>query len=71
MKLRTRDLKRIRNNPEIFKNALRMIQWEKLAPYTDVDEQVEFYTAKVNGVLDTFAPFKDKIIRKRPKIVLS
>ena len=71
MKLRTRDLKRIRNNPEIFKNALRMIQWEKLAPYTDVDEQVEFYTAEVNGVLDTFAPFKDKIIRKRPKIVLS
>ena len=71
LKQRTRDLKRIRNNPDIFKNALSMIEWGKLALCTDVDEQVDFYTARIKNVLDTFAPFKEKIIRRRPKIVFS
>ena len=61
----SRDLRKIRNNPQYFKNRLSAVEWEIFINMKDVDEMEEFWTSRINECLDSTAPFKARKNRKK------
>ena len=69
---RCRDMRKIRKNPAILKNALANVPWKAVinSSQQDLSKLVNFLTQTLNFVLDQLAPVKDRIIRAgtRPKL---
>ena len=56
-----RDMRKIRANPQYFKNCLRKREWVKMANMVwSVDEMVKFYTNTITESLDEVAPFVER-----------
>ena len=70
----SRDLRKLRSNPQFFLNRLSNVDWSILVNIVDVDEMEEFWTTEINKCLDSIAPWKTRKLKKKkyclPKIVL-
>ena len=62
---RSRDLRKIRANPQYFQFALYNCPWDKLAQMEDVDEMETFFTSQIEGVLDKTAPYSNRKIKSK------
>ena len=76
MKRNTRDMRKLRANPNKFVEELRKIDWtcitsgDDTANIVDVDDIVNYWTESVQNVLDLLAPKKSKSIGKKKKVQL-
>ena len=76
MKRNTRDMRKLRANPNKFVEELRKIDWTYItsgddrANIVDVDDIVNYWTESVQNVLDLLAPKKSKSIGKKKKVQL-
>ena len=62
----SRDLRKLRANPQYFEHLLRGIDWaEMIKMIDDVDEMVHFYTTSVIKCLDEAAEMKEKKLKPR------
>ena len=69
----SRDLRKVRINPQLFLKQLSNIEWGNFVNFEDVDEMEEFWTSKINQCLDYIAPWKTRKIKQKkfclPKVV--
>ena len=76
IKRTTRDMRKLRANPNKFVEELRKIDWtcinsgDDRANMVDVDDIVNYWTESVQNVLDLLAPKKSKSIGKKKKVQL-
>ena len=61
----SRDLRKVRRNPQHFLNELRSVKWEVFGDMEDVDPMEEFWTNRVNDCMDVVAPLKTKIVKQK------
>ena len=61
----SRDVKKLRRNPDFFLNILRNVGWEIFIDMEDVDPMEEFWTKEINKCTDIVAPWKSRKVRKK------
>ena len=59
----TRDLRAIRKNPQLLKEAVTKQDWYQLLGMESVDEMVEIWTKQITAALDQVAPKKEKVLK--------
>ena len=68
VKRTSRDLRRIRKNPEILKSGLAKFPLQDILFKEDVNDMVTIWTTSVQSTLDKVAPVKTKVLRNgKPK----
>ena len=67
-----RDMRAIRNNPALLKDALSKIAWQAVinSSQQDLSKIVTFWTQTLNHVIEKLAPVKERIIRNGNKVKL-
>ena len=68
-----RDMRAIRNNPALLKDALSKIAWQAVinSSQQDLSKIVTFWTQTLNHVIEKLAPVKERIIRNGNKVKLN
>ena len=61
----SRDVKKLRRNPDFFLNDLRNVGWEIFIDMEDVDPMEKFWTIEINKCMDISAPWKSRKVRKK------
>ena len=61
----SRDFRKLKRNPEVFRKELRNVKWEVLGNMEDVDPMEEFWTKKINECMDIVAPWKSRKIKQK------
>merc|ERR1712008_605673 len=61
----SRDVKKLRRNPDFFLNELRNVGWEIFIDMEDVDPMEKFWTIEINKCMDISAPWKSRKVRKK------
>ena len=56
----SRDLRKVRSNPQFFLNKLANIDWTLFVNSLDVDEMEEFWTTEITHCLNSIAPLKTR-----------
>ena len=67
-KIISRDMRKLRSNPEKFRQELSQIDWSKITEKVDVDDMVDFWSNGTITVLNKLAPKKPRNIRKKKKV---
>ena len=62
----SRDLRKLRSNPQFFLNRLSNVDWSILVNIVGVDEMEEFWTTEINKCLDSIAPWKTRKLNPIP-----
>ena len=66
-KIIARDLRGVRKNPEILKNAIATQNWHDMVGMEDVNDMVESWSNKIITALDKVAPKKEKVLKNGKK----
>jgi hypothetical protein len=61
----SRDFRKLKRNPEVFRKELRNVKWEVFGNMEDVDPIEEFWTKKINECMDISAPWKSRKIKQK------
>ena len=61
----SRDMRKLRKNPNLFLNELSKIEWESLANMNDINDMEEFWTSQINKCLNILAPVKTRKVKQK------
>ena len=61
----SRDMRKLRKNPNFFLNELSEIEWESLANMNDINGMEEFWTLQIKKCLNILAPVKIRKFKQK------